>query len=289
MDALAWLQSMLQHDFIRTAFVAGAGVSLAAGVAGYFLVLRGQVFAVDALSHVAFTGALAALAAGVSELAGLLAATILVAVVLSLLATDARAGDVVIGSLFAWVLGLGVLCLSIYLTTRSTGNGAAGVNVLFGSVFGISVPRAALTVVVGIGVTCCLLLIARRLLFASIEAGAAAAEGLPVRALGTGFLVLVAVITAEAVQVVGALLILGLLATPAAIAHRLTVRPYLGMAVSAVVALVAVWAGLTLSYAAPRVPPSFAVMAVLFATYVAVVAAPRLPRPRRSAGDPPAR
>jgi zinc/manganese transport system permease protein len=280
MEALAWLQSMLGHEFIRDAFVAGTGVALASGVAGYFLVLRGQVFAVDALSHVAFTGALAALAVGVSELVGLLAATILVAVVLSLLATEARARDVVTGSLFAWVLGLGVLFLSIYVTTRSTGNGAAGVHVLFGSVFGIGPPQTVLAVVVGIAVALAILLLARPLLFATIEAGAAAADGVPVRALGTAFLVLVAVITAEAVQVVGALLILGLIATPAAIAQRLTARPYRAMVTSAVVAILAVWVGLGLSYAVPVVPPSFAVIGLLFGTYVALVAAPRLRRLR---------
>lgn len=284
MDALAWLQSMLGHEFMRNAFVAGTGVALASGVAGYFLVLRGQVFAVDALSHVAFTGALAALAAGVSELSGLLAATILVAVVLSLLATEGRAGDVVIGSLFAWVLGLGVLFLSIYVTTRSTGNGTAGVGVLFGSVFGIGAAQTGLSAVLGIAATLGVLLVARPLLFATIEAGAAAADGVPVRALGTAFLVLVAVITAEAVQVVGALLILGLLATPAAIAQRLTARPYRAMVVSAGIAIVAVWTGLTVSYATPLVPPSFAIIGLLFVVYVAAVAAPRLQKLRRPVG-----
>ncbi len=284
MGALAWLQAMVAHDFIRNALVAGSGISLASGVAGYFLVLRGQVFAVDALSHVAFTGALAALAFGLSALTGLFAATLLVAVILSLLSADARAGDVVIGSLFAWILGLGVLFLSIYVTSRSTANGAAGVGVLFGSVFGTSAPQAALSAILGMGVTFCLLLIARPLLFASVEAGAAAAVGVPVRALGTVFLVLVAAVTAQAVQVVGALLVLGLLATPAAIAQRLIARPYVGMALGAGIALLAVWTGLTLSYAVPRLPPSFAVMALLFAAYAAVVGAPHLPGLRRRAG-----
>lgn len=198
MEVLAWFHSMLSHEFIRDAFVAGTRVALVSGVAGYFLVLRGQVFAVDALSHVAFTGALAALAVGVSELVGLFAATILVAVVLSLLATEARARDVATGSLFALVLGLGVLFLSIYVTTRSTGNGVAGVHGLFGSVFGIGPQQTVLSVVVGIAVALAVLLVSRPLLFATIDTAAAAADGVPVAALGTAFLVLVAVI-AEAV------------------------------------------------------------------------------------------
>jgi zinc/manganese transport system permease protein len=144
----------------------------------------------------------------------------------------------------------------------------------------IGPPQTVLTVVVGIAVALAVLLLARPLLFATIEAGAAAADGVPVHALGTAFHVLVAVITAGAVQVVGALLILGLIATPAAIAQRLTARPYRAMVTSAVVAILAVWVGLGLSYAVPVVPPSFAVIGLLFGTYVALVAAPRLRRLR---------
>jgi zinc/manganese transport system permease protein len=78
----------------------------------------------------------------------------------------------------------------------------------------------------------------------------------------------VAVVASEAVQVTGALLILGLMATPAAVARNLTTRPYAGMALSAGVALVAAWSGLTLSYLVPALPPSFAMMAVLFGLYL---------------------
>src|SRR5579859_1497524 len=104
MVLLAWLQGLLGHEFMRNALLASTGVALGAGVAGYFLVLRGQVFAADALSHVAFTGALAALAFGVDELVGLFAATLLAAAVLSSLTGASRAGDVAIGAVFAWIL-----------------------------------------------------------------------------------------------------------------------------------------------------------------------------------------
>src|SRR5260370_23847467 len=102
---LGWIQSMLGHEFMRSALLASTGVALGAGMAGHFLVLRGQVFAADALSHVAFTGALAALAFGVDELVGLFAATLLAAAILSSLTGASRAGDVVIGAVFAWILG----------------------------------------------------------------------------------------------------------------------------------------------------------------------------------------
>ena len=134
---------MLAHEFMRNAFLAGTAIALACGLVGYFVVLRSQVFAGDAFSHVAFTGALAAAAAGVDIRLGLFAATILVAVGLGLLGERSRADDVVIGSVFAWILGLGVLFLSIFTASASGSNGTAAVRVLFGSIFGLSRLRCA--------------------------------------------------------------------------------------------------------------------------------------------------
>jgi zinc/manganese transport system permease protein len=259
---------MFAHEFIRNALLASTAIALAAGLAGYFLVVRGQVFAADALSHVAFTGGVAALAFGINELLGLLVATVLAAVILNSLSVASRAGDIEIGVLFALILGLGVLFVSIYVSGHATSNSRGGVGVLFGSVFGISAGQARTAVVVSIGAVACLLVIARPLLYASVDAAAAAAQGIRVGALGAAFLLIVAVIASEAVQVTGALLILGLMAAPAASARNLTTRPYAGMALSAGVALTATWAGLLLSYAVPTLPPSFAMMAVLFGLYL---------------------
>src|SRR5439155_1091930 len=119
-------------------FLAGTGIAACCGAVGYFVVLRSQVFTGDALSHVAFTGALAALAAGADLRLGLFGATIAVAVGMGLLGRSGRADDVVIGSVFAWMLGLGVLFLSIYTSSSSGANGTAGVSVLFGSILVLS-------------------------------------------------------------------------------------------------------------------------------------------------------
>jgi len=126
------LDGMFAHEFMRNALLASTGIAVAAGLAGYFLVLRGQVFAADALSHVAFTGGVAALAFGVNELFGLLVATVLAAVLLNSLSVASRAGDTEVGILFALILGLGVLFVSIYVSGHATSNSAGGVGVLFG-------------------------------------------------------------------------------------------------------------------------------------------------------------
>ncbi len=270
---------MFTHPFMQYAFLAGTAVALAAGLVGYFLVLRAQVFTADALSHVAFTGALAALAAGLDARIGLFAVTILVALGMGGLSRRARPDDVVIGGVFAWVLGLGVFFLTLYTTTRSgTGNGSASVTVLFGSIFGLSATRALITALIAAAITAAMLVIARPLLFASIDEDVAAARGVPVRLLGYGFLILVAGTTAEATQVVGALLILGLLAAPAGAATRITTHPWRGLALSAAIAVGSVWIGLTASYLIPKLPPSFAILAVATLTYLAAIAVNQLRR-----------
>jgi len=120
--------------------------------------------------------------------------------------------------------------------------------------------------------------IARPLLFASVDRQVAVARGVPVTALGLAFLVLVGATAAEATQAVGALLLLGLLAAPAGAAHRMAANPYLGLALSAVLAVVSMWLGLVLSYAIPTLPPSTAVIAIAAAIYLlAFLLTARLP------------
>ena len=269
---------LLNTEFMRHALLAGTAIAAACGLVGYFLVLRAQVFTGDALSHVAFTGALAALAFGVDARIGLFVATIAVALLLGALGKRGRADDVVIGNIFAWVLGLGVFFLTIYTTSRSTANGSAGVTILFGSIFGISQSQAVTAAWVGAAICVALLLIARPLLFSTIDEAVAAARGVPVRLLGYAFLVLVGACAAEATQAVGALLLLGLLAAPAGAAHRLTTRPYVGLALAAILAVAEVWAGLALSAVASRIPPSFAILAVATAVYAIVLGAGSLRR-----------
>ena len=262
------LADLFNHSFMVNALLAGIPIAALAGLVGYFMVLRSQVFTGDALSHVAFTGALGALAFGIDARLGLFAVTIAVAAGLGLLGNRGRADDVVIGTVFAWVLGLGVLALSIYASSaQATANGAAGVTVLFGSIFGLSTGQALVAAAVALALILVVLLIARPLLFASLDDAVAAARGLPVRALGVGFLLIVGAAAAEATQAVGALLLLGLLAAPAGAAQRLTDRPYPAMALAAGLSMLAMVGGLLTSYLVPKVPPSFGILAVAALVY----------------------
>jgi zinc/manganese transport system permease protein len=280
--AVGGLLPIFGHPFMRNAFLAGTGIAACCGAVGYFVVLRSQVFTGDALSHVAFTGALAALAAGVDLRFGLFGATVAMAIGMAFLGRSGRADDVVIGSVFAWTLGLGVLFLSIYTSTSSAANGTAGVSVLFGSILGLSTGAAWFAAAIGVSILAGVLLMARPLVFASLDEAVAAAGGIPVRALGIGFLALVGVTAAETTQAVGALLLIGLLAAPAAAAHALSTRPLRGLALSTGLAVGAMWVGLTASYAFPSVPPSFAIVAAAVLTYASASAWRLRPGARRS-------
>ena len=277
LDPFSGVGHMLSHQFVVRALLSGGVVAAACGLIGYFLVLRAQVFAGDALSHVAFTGSLAALVAGIDLRVGLFAACVAFAGALALLGTRDRSDDVLIGNLFAWVLGLGALLLTVY-ASRS-GAGSRGVTVLFGSVFGVSPSQALVTALTGVGVIAVALLIARPLLFASVDEAAAAAAGVPVRLIGLVYIVLVGVTAGEATQVVGSLLVLGLLAGPAATAHLLARDPWRGVVLSVTSAVLAMWLGVASAYAVPRLPVSFCVLAVSTAGYMSAALWRRLLRP----------
>ncbi|HWX88129.1 MAG TPA: metal ABC transporter permease [Solirubrobacteraceae bacterium] len=259
---------MFGHEFIRNAYLAGTLIALACGLVGWFTVLRGQVFAGDALSHVAFVGAIAAAVVGVDERIGLFALTLGLAAVMAGLGRRAQADDVTIGIVFSWVLGIGVLLIAVLSTSSSGANGVIVANTLFGSIFGLSAGQGLVAAVVGLGVVLAALAIARPLLFASLDPELASLHGVPVRILGLVLLALIGAVTAEGTQAIGALLVLGLIAAPAGAALRLTSKPYLGMTLSAGIALAAMWGGIALSYAIPSLPPSTAIIGLAVGAYV---------------------
>jgi zinc/manganese transport system permease protein len=270
---------MFSQEFMLNALLAGTFVALACGVTGWFVVLRGQVFAGDALSHVAFPGALAAAAAGLDERVGLFAATVAMGGAIGVFgrrtfaigtgggARMAPVDDTSIGIVFTFILGLGVFFLTLFSMGSGGGTGIQAAHTLFGSIFGLSSRAALLAAVIALAVTLCTVAIARPLLFASVAPEVAAARGVPTRLLGVGFLAILGVVVAEASQVVGALLLLGLLAAPAGAAQRLARSPLAGIGLSAALAVGAMWGGLLLSYAIPSLPPGSSIVAVAVAIY----------------------
>jgi zinc/manganese transport system permease protein len=270
---------MFSAEFMRNALLAGTCIALACGVAGWFVVLRSQLFAGDALSHVAFPGALAAAAAGIDLRIGLFAATVLAGGGIGALGRGVFAGrgaredgaagaqDAAIGVVFTLILGLGVFFLTLLSTSSSGGSGIQGARTLFGSIFGLSAGEARLAAAIAIAGMVAIAAISRPLLFASVTPDLAAARGVKTRLLAIVFAALLGLVVAEATQAVGALLLLGLLAGPAAAAQRLEAAPFAGIALAAALSVVAMWSGLALAYALPWLPPSTAVVLVAVGFY----------------------
>jgi zinc/manganese transport system permease protein len=271
------LQAMLALDFMRNAFLAGGCIALTSGLVGYFVVLRNQVFTADALGHVAFTGGLGGLLVGLDLLIGVFGSCVAVALAIGTLGGRGRGRDIAIGTVFAWVLGVGVLFLSLYTSSLSGSAGIVGISVLFGSIFGLQPTQTLVASVAGLATSAALLVMARPLLFMSIDPEVATSRGVPVRAMTAIFMILVALTVAEAVQAVGALLVFGLMVTPAAIAQNLTSRPYLALALSAILAAAVVWLGLTLAFYISY-PASFFITALAFLGYLLSLLSGRLRR-----------
>ena len=261
------LQAMLAYDFMRNAFIAGGCIAAAAGLVGYFVVLRNQVFTTDALGHVAFTGGMGGLLVGLNLLVGVFGSCIAVALAIGSLGGRGRGRDVAIGTVFAWVLGLGLLFLTIFTSSHSASAGNTGISVLFGSILGMQPAQTAIASAAGVLTCIALLSIARPLLFVSLDPEVATSRGVPIRVLTAFFLVLVAITVAESVLAVGALLVFGLMVTPAAVAQNLTTSPYAGMALSTAVAVLAVWLGLALAFYISY-PVSFFITALAFGSFI---------------------
>jgi zinc/manganese transport system permease protein len=274
---------------IQHALVAGTAIAIACGLVGWFVVLRAQVFAADAMSHFAFTGAVAGVAVGIDPRVGLFGVTFVCALLLAALGGRSRVDDVTIGIAITWVLGLGVLGLSFVATGSSGGSGATAANALFGTILGLDAAQAQVAAVIAAVIVVIMLVIARPLLLASVDGVVARARGVPVLVLGVVFLVALGGVAAEATQAVGALLLLGLIAAPAGAAHRLTSRPYLGMSMAAGIGVGSVWLGLWIATIAPSIPPSSAITGVAAAAFFAAhLPARSLRRMRGSVAGRPA-
>lgn len=258
------LRSIFQYDFMVHAFIAGTVVAIVAGIVGYFVVIRRLSFAAHALSHVGFSGAAGAVLVGINPLLGLLAFTSGGGLAMAFLGKKAANRDVQIGTVLAFMLGLGVLFISLY-----KGYATEAYSILFGEILGISAQNVLITAIAGLVILVVVLLIYRRLIYTSFQEEVAEARGISILGTNIAFLLILALATSISVQVVGVLLIFSLLVTPAAIAQRLAKRNIDGIILSVLVAVLVTWLGLFISFYV-NLPVSFFITSLVFAVYVLV-------------------
>lgn len=254
---------LLGHSFVQQALLAAALLGLAAGLIGPFIVMRQMSFAVHGSSELSLTGAAFALLIGYHVGAGALLGSALAAALFGILGQRARELDAVIGVVMAFGLGLAVLFIYLY-----PGRTGTSFSLLTGQIVGVGYSGlATLALVCGL-VVAVLALCYRPLLFATVDQDVAAARGVPVRVLRIVFAALVGVVAAQAVQIVGALLVMSLLITPAAAAARVCTTPVTAIAASVAFAEISAVGGVLLSLA-PGVPVSVFVSTISFLIYLA--------------------
>lgn len=234
---------MFEFDFMRHALVAATIVAIVSGFVGYFLVLRGQSFAGHALGHVGFTGATGAVLLRVAPIWGLVAMTVSAGLGMGALGVRLTQRDVAVGIILALALGLGLLFLHFY-----TAYATQATALLFGNVLAVDLPTVWTLLVLGLVTLVSLALIARPLLFASLQPELAEARGISLRRYSMLFLALVGLTTAECVPIVGVLLVFALMVGPAAAAQQLVTGVLPGLMLAAGLAVLEAWTGITLAF-----------------------------------------
>jgi zinc/manganese transport system permease protein len=247
---------------VRNSLIAGATLGLLGGLISVFVMTRDLPFAVHGVSELAFAGASGALLLGANVVLGSIVGSLIAAAVLGFLGLRARDRNSIIGVLMPFGLGLGILFLALY-----KGRAANKFGLLTGQIVAVDDTALSSLIVTAMLVLAVLLLIWRPLMFASVDADIAAARGVPVAALSTLFMVLLGCAVALSIQIVGALLVLSLLCTPAAAAMKVTASPVLTPLLSVLFATCSVVGGILVALGT-SIPISPYVTTISFMIYL---------------------
>jgi len=268
---------ILTSPFMANALAGGTIVALAAGLVGYFVIVRNTAFAAHALAHIGLPGATGAVLVGVPVAVGLGVFCVGGALVIGVLGKRASDREIATGTVLALATGFG-----LFFNSLATKSSSTMTNVLFGNLLAISRDQlttfAVLLVVLAVSIGA----VYRPLLFSSVNSQVAEAKSVRVRLLSMIFMVLLALAVTMAVQAVGTLLLFALIVTPAATAIMLTPRPLAAMAISTAISIVSVWVGVAMS-AMFNLPPSFAIVTIACGVWLAVWIVERQVRPMSTA------
>ena len=227
---------------VQNSLIAGLLLGIMGGLVGVFVMTRDMSFAVHGISELSFAGAALALLAGLNIALGATFGSIVAAIIIAIMGSRAKDRNSIIAVLMPFGLGIGILALALY-----EGRAANKFGLLTGQIIAVDDPQVYWLIAIAIIVVISLLLIWRPLNFSSLDSEVALARGVPTKTLGIIFMLLLALAVAASVQIVGALLVMTLLVTPAAAALRLTSSPLLVPLLSVVFAVTAVVGGILLA------------------------------------------
>ena len=247
---------------VTNSLIAGALLALIGGLVGVFVMNRELSFAVHGISELSFAGAAVFLLVGLDVVLGSVFGSLTAAAIIAFLGDRARDRNSIVAVLMPFGLGIGILALALY-----PGRAANKFGLLTGQIVAVDDPKlGAMAVISGI-VLLSLVLMWRPLTFASLDAEVAAARGVKMGLVGVAFVMLLGLAVAAAVQIVGALLVLALLVTPAAAALRLSSSQLWVPVLSVVFALFAMVGG-TLLALGGTLPISPYVTTISFTIYL---------------------
>jgi zinc/manganese transport system permease protein len=249
-------------SLVRNSLIAGVALGLVGGLVGVFVITRDLPFAVHGISELSFAGASAALLLGVNIVAGSIVGSLIAAGTIGVLGARARDRNSVIGTIMPFGLGLGVLFLALY-----KGRAANKFGILTGQIVAVDTPQMSWLLGTSAVVLVALAVMWRPLAFASADPEVAEARGVPVRALSFAFMIVLGLAVALSVQIVGALLVLTLVVTPAAAAARVTASPVLLPVLSVVFAVASIEGGILLALGS-SIPISPYVTTISFTIYL---------------------
>ncbi|MEY3335653.1 MAG: hypothetical protein RL566_576 [Actinomycetota bacterium] len=241
---------------------AGALLALIGGLVGVFVMHRELAFAVHGISELSFAGAAVFLLIGLDVVFGSVFGSFIAAAIIAVLGEKARDRNSIVGVLMPFGLGIGILALALY-----PGRAANKFGLLTGQIVAIDDPKLTAMIVISSIVLVALFLIWRPLSFASLDQEVAVARGVNSRLLGIAFILLLGLAVAAAVQIVGALLVLALLVTPAAAALRLSNSQVMVPLLSVLFAMIAMVGG-TLLALGGTLPISPYVTTISFVIYL---------------------
>jgi zinc/manganese transport system permease protein len=247
---------------VQNSLIAGALLGLMGGLIGVFVMTRDMSFAVHGISELSFAGAALALLFGLNIALGATLGSIVAAVIIAIMGSRAKDRNSIIAVLMPFGLGIGILALALY-----EGRAANKFGLLTGQIIAVDDPQVFWLIATSLVVVVALLFIWRPLTFASLDLEVAEARAVPTKALGVVFMLLLALAVAASVQVVGALLVMTLLVTPAAAALRLTSSPLLVPVLSVSFAVVSIVGGILLALGG-GLPISPYVTTLSFAIYL---------------------
>lgn len=248
-----WMDT-LTTPFMTNAFIAGLCIALAAGVMGYFTIVRHSTFAAHALAHIGLPGATGAVLLGLPVSLGMGVFALAGALVIGALGKRVSEREIATGTVLAFATGLG-----LFFARLSSSASSQMQSILFGSILTITTGQVIGFAVFDVLLVAVLAVIYRPLLFSSLDEQVAQAKGVPNGVMNVAFMAIMAGVITIAVPAVGTLLIFALVITPAATANILTGTPFRSMVLSGLLCLAAIWGGLVISAMFPA-PPSFIIV-----------------------------